>query len=369
MVKGVERLMPWRTLVEVAKHAPKEFEVVICSAQKTEGIREYEGVKIYAINYGISALRQFIEDGGWHVLYYPIAYRQGLKDMSELSSISVKKIAYIPGGLCPLNGSLRLIQMGECKCAFPYLLDTVTPHSLIARKLQKVGFDSIVCQAPLTSQDAIQSGWNKVVTALPGIASNVNLEIVEESIYEKLGLKGQKFVLFSGAPAPIRGAVLAMKAFDRIAGRIPDIKMVMLLRKDVGSDFTDFDKAVSEIKHKDRFIVNYDKINLSQLFCFFKNAWIVMLPFLIVPSEIPLTFFEVMQFGTPVLTFENGGTTDYLSKGLITAKHRTVSSFANAILEICKNAEERNRLSENARKIMSKHPTWEETSKEWLSAL
>ena len=25
-----------------------------------------------------------------------------------------------------------------------------------------------------------------------------------------------------------------------------------------------------------------------------------------------------------VLTFENGGTTDYLSKGLITAKHRTV---------------------------------------------
>lgn len=369
MVQGVERLMPWKTLVEVAKFAPKEIDIAICSAQVPENEREYDGVKIYSIDYGITALCRFIADGGWDVVYYPIAYRQGLKDMSKLSSISVKKIAYIPGGLCPLIGSLKLIQLGECKCALPYLLDTVTPHSLITRKLQNAGFESIVCQAPLTSQDAIRSGWSKVITALPGNMSISDFEVFDESYYVKLGLKGQKFILFSGAPAPTRGAVLAMKAFDRIADQIPDTKMVMLMRRDISSDFVNFDKAVSEIKHKDRFIVSYDKINHSQLFCFFKNAWSVMLPFLIIPSEIPLTFFEVMQFGTPVLTFENGGTTDYLSKGLITAKHRTVSSFANAILEICKNAEERNRLSENARKIMSKHPTWEETSEEWLSAL
>lgn len=369
MVKGVERLMPWRTLVEVAKNAPKEFEVAICSAQKAEGAREYEEVRIYTINYGIPALRQFIEEGGWNVIYYPITYRQGLKDMSELSTISAKKIAYIPGGLCPLSGSVKLIQMGECKRALPYLLDTVIPHSLIARKLQKAGFESIICQAPLTSQDARRSGWSKVITALPGNMSISDFEVFDESHYEKLGLKGQKFILFSGAPAPTRGAVLAMKAFDRIADQIPDTKMVMLMRRDISSDFTDFDKAVSEIKHKDRFIVSYDKINHSQLFCFFKNAWAVMLPFLIIPSEIPLTFFEVMQFGTPVLTFVNGGTTAYLGKGLKTAKHRTISSFANAIHEICRNEEERNHLSENAKRIMSKHPTWKETSKEWLSVL
>lgn len=369
LVKGVERLMPWRTLIEVAKYAPKDFEIAICSAQKSEGIREYEGVRIYTIDYGFSALRQFIEEGGWDVVYYPITYRQGLKDMSELSTISAKKIAYVPGGLCPLSGSLKLIQIGEIKRALPYLLDTITPHNLVARKLQNAGFESIVCQAPLTSIDAIRSGWRKVITALPGNMSISDFEVFDESHYEKLGLKGQKFILFSGAPAPTRGAVLAMKAFDQIAERIPDTKMVMLMRRDVSSDFTDFDKAVSQIKHKSQFIINYDKITPSQLFCFFKNAWSVMLPFLIVPSEIPLTFFEVMQFGTPVLTFENGGTTDYLGKGLKLARRRTVSSFAKAILEICKNSEERNCLSENAKIIMSKHPTWKETSKEWLSVL
>lgn len=369
MVKGVERLMPWRTLVEVAKNAPKEFEVAICSAQEPDEEREYEGVKIYAINHGTSALRQFIKEGEWNVIYYPITYRQGLKDMSALSAISAKKIAYVPGGLCPLSGSMKLIQIGEIKRALPYLLDTITPHSLITKKLQRAGFESIVCQAPLTSMDAVQSGWKKVITALPGNTLNSDFEVFDSSYYEKLGLKGQKFILFSGAPAPTRGAMLAMKAFDRIANQIPDTKMVMLMRRDVNSDFTDFDKAVLKIRHKNQFIINYDKITHSQLFYFFKNAWIVMLPFLIVPSEIPLTFFEVMQFGTPVLTFENGGTTDYLGKGLKIARHRTVSSYARAILEICRNSAERDNLSANAKKIMSKHPTWKETSMKWLSVL
>lgn len=369
MVQGVERLMPWKTLVEVAKFAPKEIDIAICSAQVPENEREYDGVKIYSIDYGITALCRFVAEGEWNVVYYPIANRQGLKNMDVLSSMQARMIAYVPGGLYPLSGSFKLIRMGEVRRALPYLLDTIVPHKIIAKKLQEVRFEAIICQAPLTSTDAIRSGWEKVVTALPGNISIANSDSLDESHYEKLGLRGQKFILFSGAPAPTRGAVLAMRAFDQIADRVQDTKMVMLMRRDVSSDFTGFEKAVSGIKHKDRFVINYDKITPDQLHYFFKNAWAVMLPFLIVPSEIPLTYFEVMQFGIPVVTFENGGTTDYLKKGLKIAKHRTIDSLAEAIVEICKNAEERNRLSENARKIMSKHPTWEETSKEWLSVL
>lgn len=368
MVKGVEHLMPWKTLIEVAKHAPKETEIAICSAQIPEKIREYDGVKIYSIKNGIDALRKFVLDGGWDVIYYPVTYRQGLKNMNGLASINAKKIAYIPGGLCPLYGSVKLVLMGESKRALPYILDTITPHDFIAKKLQKAGFESIICQSPLTAIDAIKSGWKKVITALPGnISSDINS--LDKTHYSKLGLKGQKFVLFSGAPAPTRGAILAMKAFDKIANKIPDTKMVMLMRRDVNSDFTDFDKAVSKIKNTDRFIINYDKINHYQLLYFFKEAWAVMLPFLIIPSEIPLTYFEVMQFGTPVITFENGGTTDYLKNGLKIVKQRSTSYLSNAIVEICNNKEERNYLSDNAKEIMFKHPTWNETSQKWLSVL
>ena len=128
MVKGVERLMPWRTLVEVARYASSDIQIAICSAQKPEPERVYQGVKIYSIDYGTAALAKFVETGGWDVVYYPITYRQGLKNMSELSAINARKIAYVPGGLCPLSGSLKLMQMGKAKRALPYLLHTITTH-------------------------------------------------------------------------------------------------------------------------------------------------------------------------------------------------------------------------------------------------
>lgn len=366
MVKGVEHLMPWRTLVEVAKHAP--METAICSAQAPDNVREYDGVKIYAIDYGTAALRQFVTEGGWDVLYYPIAFRQGLKDLSELKTIMTRKIAYVPGGLYPLGGSWRLLQTGEVKLAFQYLMDTITPHKLIASKLQKAGFEAIVCQAPLTAADAIRSGWKHVVSVLPG-NSPMNVDTFDLGLLETFGLKGQKFVLFSGAPAPARGAVLAMKAFDSMAEQLPDTKMVMLMRRDCSSDFTAFQNAASAIKHKERFVISYEALTHNQLLVFFRSAWAVMLPFLIIPSEIPLTFFEVMAQGTPVITFNNGGTSDYLKAGLKIARRRTRSSFAQAIVEICRNEDERYNISASAREVMSLHPTWIETSKQWLSVL
>ena len=368
MVRGVESLMPWRTLVEVAKFAPENIEISICSAQNTEESREYDGVKIYSINYGMEALQHFIEYGGWDVVYYPITYRQGLKATRKLASINARKIAYVPGGLCPLSGSLKLIHMGEAKRTLPYLLDTITPHRWIAKKLQKVGFDSIVCQSPLTAQDASQSGWKATVCALPG-NTDISDNEFDTRHFKSLGLNGEKFILFSGAPAPARGAALAIKAFDKVASMLPDTKIIMLMRRDVSSDFSAFEKAVLEIRHKDRFIICYDKLTHSQLFYYFKSAWAVLLPFLIIPSEIPLTYFEVMGLGTPVVTFDNGGTTEYLKRGLLIARHRTISSLADAIAEICKNAELRKSLSENARTIMSTHPRWKETSQKWLSVL
>jgi len=367
MVRGVEHLMPWRTLVEVAKNAPSAFEVAICSAEGQDGIREYDGVTIFSVDYGVAALERFLQSGGWDVVYYPITYRQGLRNMAALATIKARKIAYIPGGLCPLSGSLKLIQMGEVKRALPYLLDTITPHSWIAKKLQKVGFEAIVCQAPLTSRDALNSGWKKAITALPG-KETVALQL-DDSFLERLGLKGEKFVLFSGAPAPTRGAIMAMRAFDAIADRVPDTKMVMLMRKDVSSDFSAFEQAAARIRHKDRFIISYEKLTREQLFCFFKEAYAVLLPFLIIPSEIPLTYFEVMSYGTPVITFENGGTTDYLREGLKIAKHRTVSSLSDAIVELCNNHSEREQLAHNAISIMDNHPSWEETAMDWFGLL
>lgn len=368
MVQGVERLMPWRTMIEVAKNMIAQgHEPIILSGQEPEDIRTYDGVKIHSINHGIVPLKEFLRSGNWDIIYYPFTYRDGLKNQNSWVDINIKKVAYIPSGICPLSGSLSLLKMGYGRLALPYLLDSLIPHRFLANKLQKNGFETLVCQSPMTSKDAIKSGWKNVRCAIPGKENNH--VIIDESVLIALGCQDQKFILFSGAPSATRGAILAMKAFDNIANKVLDTKMVMLMRRDVSSDFSDFDKAVEKLVHKDRFIISYEKVSQGQLFAFLKKSWAVILPFLIIPSEIPLTFFEVMEFGTPVITFENGGTTDYLRVGLMIAQKRTVSSLASAVYEICNNPQVRYTLAAKSKDIMSSHPTWAECSMEWMRAL
>lgn len=370
MCQGTERLMPWRTLVEVARwmNATGRHEAAICSAQEPEEARQYQSVTIYSIEPSYRSLRDFVTEGGWQAVYYPVTYRQGLKEMNGLADIPAEIIAYVPGGLSPLSGVVSLICSGHERLARPYLLDTLTPHKWLASRLCSAGIHKIVCQAPLTAQDAEEHGWKRedVFCALPG--KDVNIE-EDDSLVEQLGLKEQRFLLFSGAPSPVRGAVLALKAFDKVAEKLPGVKLVMLMRCDVSSNFNEMDAAVRAVKHKEHVVVSYERLTRPQLFGMFRAAWAVLLPFLIVPSEIPLTFFEVMSLGTPVITFENGGTTDYLRDGLKIAKKRSAESLGEAMVSICRNEEERERLSRNAKQLMDNHPTWDQTAAIWEKAI
>ena len=370
MVPGTERLMPWRTLVEVARwmNTSGRHEAAICSVQPLDSLRVYEGVAVYSVESGFEPLRRLVEQGHWNSIFYPVTYRQGLRSLDGLSQIPAEIIAYIPGGLSPMSGTFELIKQGYWNLSKPYLFDVLIPHKWLIKRLHQAGIIKMVCQAPLTAQDVVSHGMNKaeVFCALPGKDVNV---VEDDSLVKALGLESQRFLLFSGAPSPVRGAVMALKAFDTIAERVPNVKLVMLMRRDVSSDFRDFEAAVKEVMHKEQVIVRYDRVSKEQLFGMFKVAWAVLLPFLIVPSEIPLTFFEVMSLGTPVVTFENGGTTDYLRKGLKIASKRSVRSLGEAMVDICQNENERNMLSKEAKIIMEKHPTWEQTAEIWEKAI
>ena len=371
MVEGVEHLMPWRTLVEAARNLSEEYSTAICSAHDSgTSFRIYQGVEIYRIGYGSCELKKFVKSGRWQVVFYPVSYRMGLKDFSGFSMIPAKMIAYVPGGIYPFSGVMALWAKVGFKTALPYLMDNLVPHRALTRKLKKSGFKCIVSQAPLTSSDSIRSGWDKndVFTALPGIDNFGQIE-PDYSLFEKLKLDGKKYLLFSGAPAYIRGSHIALKAFDRIADKVPDVLLVMLMRKDVSSDFSDFDNLLDTIRHKERVLINYEKLGPAHLKAFFIDAYAVLLPFLLIPSEIPLTYFEVLECGTPIITFDNAGTTDYLNQALKIAERRSIKGFADAMLALCHSPYARECLAESAKEIMKRHPSWNKSTEVWKNAI
>ena len=83
MVDGVERLMPWRTVVEIeSTYRDRDYMKLhlFCTRTRFESSRRiYEGIRVYQIEYGDRALRHFVDQGGWQVVFYPVCCRMGAK--------------------------------------------------------------------------------------------------------------------------------------------------------------------------------------------------------------------------------------------------------------------------------------------------
>lgn len=117
----------------------------------------------------------------------------GCEKFSELSRIKAQKIAYVPR-LISFKRHCCFMESSKVKTVLPYFLERIIPHSILSRKLQVAGFNSIICQSPLTASDAIKSGWpiNKVWMSLPGLDNFGDLE-PDTTILERLHLYKNRF--------------------------------------------------------------------------------------------------------------------------------------------------------------------------------
>ena len=371
LLRGRERLMPWRTVLEVARYAQKAgHDAVVLTLPVAADNAEYcyEGVPVKVAPRDFAEFRDYINGHGYEVLYYPTPWREGLKDLSAFASISCRKIAYFPGGSVHLGNVLALGQNAGWSVAKPYLIDWLTPYGRTMAKLRKVGFSTVIAQSPYTADTCRKAGFGDVRKIVPGKDDFETLEECPE-ILDQLHIKGKTYLLFTGAPAPIRGASLLLKAIDRAAKRDKSLCCLFMMRKDVGSNSEVFVKTYSQVIRKENIVIYDRKLTRNELKTIVAHARAVVLPFLLVPSEIPLTFFEVLSTGTPVVTFRNGGTTDYLGESVLSSAPGGIDGLTSNLLRIWQDDSLYEKMKNNAIHKMSDHPSWDAVSRLWLDCI
>lgn len=304
----------------------------------------------------------YVNKVGFDILIFQVKWRDGVKNLRPLSRLKCNKIAYFDGGVYSLSNVLKLIRGFGLQTSRPYLLESLIPKRLIIRKLKRRGFSQVVGLTDLTSDRARAAGFLNSKTIYPGNDCAITNGSVKENF-------NGKYFLFTGSPHPARGAVQLLKAFDSFAERVSDAKLILLMRTDVGSDFSNFEQTLDGLRHRDCVSIIRKNLSREELMDYFSNAWSIILPFLIIPSEIPLTFFEVLSTGTPVISFRNGGTTRYLSDALAISKRVNADSLATTMERVWNDEEFRNELSQNAVRLMGAHPTWEQSGNEWLKTI
>lgn len=366
---GREFLMPWRTILEVARVMITDgCKTVILNACHDEGNNEsykWKGVDILSIGTGFDRLADTIMEKGIKTVFIPFTWREGLKDLFILNRIPCQKIAYLPGGIYDLHSANTLRKYSSTVIAKPYLLESLVPKIFLAKALQRCGFSHTIGLTSLTAEVARKAKMPNACCVFPGKDSFEELPS-DYSLIEKFGLEGKKWLLFSGAPAPTRGAEMLLNAMDKAKDN--SVRLIMLMRTDVDSQYGKFEKTISKMRHPERITIIREKASREQLHAFFEMAWYVLLPFIVIPSEIPLTYFEVLSCGTPIVTFHNGGTTEYLKSALYISEKN-----AKALAETLDSVWNDNKLHDKKRNaglaLMDNHPDWEAVGRAWESLI
>lgn len=369
LFKGREHLMPWRTILEVAQEMINNGHnaSILNACYNSKDVCDYKQneVTIYSVIKNDNLILEKCKSLKPEALFIPFTFRDGLKPAKWIADIHCKKIGYMTGGLYDLHSGYMLQKLGGLQLAKPYLMEAITPKYVFSKTMKKLGISHIIGFTNLTTQAVRKSGFLNTSTIYPG-KDLFHKIAADYSIINKYNLNNKKWFLFSGAPAPTRGAEILIQAVDKVKNN--NIRLVMLMRTDVGSSYENIKKALVAMKHPERIHIINEKVTREQLKAFFNCAYYALLPFIVIPSEIPLTYFELLSCSTPIITFKNGGTTDYLQEGLIIA-NKSIKGLAITLDKTWDNEKLRAQLSTKALQKMENHPYWKEVAIQWINLL
>jgi glycosyltransferase involved in cell wall biosynthesis len=371
-------LMPWRTVFEVNKHLRKFGQnSFLLSLGKTNNSIQLENKEYNILNirkayeFLANDLKEVVVKISPDLIIWPIAWREPRKRMRIIRSFNIPLIGYFPGGIYSLKSALFAFKKIGIKNSSPYLIEAICQMMRTLNFFKENGFNHLIALTELTYKKAISAGWahDKIDYIPPGkdddVAKSSN-EIYPKNISEKL--KTNSYYLFMGPPSKIRGIFELLKAFNKAAEKIPNTFLVCLFRSDPNLKKSHIKAYISKLKHNDRIFTVWESLTKSKLNSIIFNCHALVLPFLLVPSEIPITIIEAISWNKPIITTECGGTAEFIRPFGNVVALGNIADLAKAMIELVNNQSLYNQKCKNAYIQYKSHPSWNEISRKWLSA-
>lgn len=191
-----------------------------------------------------------------------------------------------------------------------------------------------------------------------GIESSVSYLGIDPQLFKPINVSKENFVLTVGQCLPEKGFEFILKSLGKIEDKIrPELVIV----SDHGNIHWKnyLEKLAAKLDVKLRILNMITDEELIKLYN--KAKLVVYTPYLEPFGLIPL---EAMSCGTPVVAVSDGGVKETVidgETGILT--ERDESMFAQKVVELISNEEERNRLANNSIKAVNEFWTLEDSCK------
>lgn len=368
-------LMPWRTVCEVAlRLGGLGIDAGLVSLGGAR--REIVGPGIPPGAAGIRKarsllagdLREVADSFRPDAVFWPLAWREPAWRLRLAGGIGAPLVGYFPGGVYgpgPVLGAAR--RLGARTLA-PYLLEAVLPKGRRLGVFRRSGVRAIIAFSDLTARTVAGAGWpeDRVHTIYPGrdaLAPGGEAPELPAEVTE--WLDGRPYYLFMGPPSAVRGVFELIAAFDRAAALRPEIALVCLFRADAPLDAARIRGRLARMRHCSRVLAHWESLESGALAAFLANCHALVLPFRIVPSEIPLAVIEALTWGTPVIASDLGGTGEFVRRFGIATPPGNVGALARAMVRLAADSTLHEERRAQARAAFESHPTWQQVAQAW----
>jgi glycosyltransferase involved in cell wall biosynthesis len=380
LTKENQHLMPWRMVLEIgrganqAAHQATVLSGVPHPAQDgwtSDGCPVEEMAKPYSEE-ATDDLRRIVHRDRFDILFWPVAWWVDRQQRNLLRNVSLPIVWYVPGACYPLRQAMRAIPKVGVRATAPFLLQSVYPKRQVVRTLRRPAASLMITASEFTRAAACRAGWPAadVFVVPPGrppdrLPANGDEPRIFHAVQSKLA--GRPFYLFLGPPTGIRGIGQLLEAFDSLACRRFDVCLVCLFRSDPGSDVTSIRRKLETSLSAYRIVCVWESVGRTDLDAFLEACYAVVLPFLLVPSEIPLAVIEAAGHGKPVITTGPGGTADFVRDfGLAVPAGRS-HALAHAMLRLLDDTPLYAQKCAAAQRVYAAHALWDEVAQSWLS--
>lgn len=356
------RLQPWLTFYRVAKEMQAQGQTV---AVITDVVNDgpVDGIEVIGIcslrSSGRSQILAMLEEKQATTVFVPVTPLSLMtcswyKDLSRYKAYAFMSYAFY--------------NTKEMSRAWPYLTPasrkSFGKHLLIPRLLWRSRltrhFSGVISQSVTTQQRMVGLGVEAsyVHYIPPGTDSEL-----WNSETKQADDRAEGSILYLGSPYAIRGFELLLDAMALIDNEA--IKLRVLARGATGERREELLQDLASRGLAGKVIIEGGWLDVERLKDEIQAARAVALPFVLVPSELPVTVYEAIASGTPVIGTRIDGLPSAVGKAGVLVDVGDEKALQEAIERVVLDTSYRQQLEQHCKAQGAALPSWRQVAEQW----